>query len=280
MPGRRSAQRLFHQLDDKKGNAEENAENIHKFSDSISEIKKQFKHFCEEAESDYNKRKAYREHLLFQGYIAEKRDVLKYSDFFDKWMEFTEKRDKCEGNKALNSSMEKKNYVSFRADRSDLAFEYDKLSEDKKEFLTLYLEKFTETLEDFEKAHEKTILFQEIINDRFKITKKRLQYRYGEMYLTMGEGKDKKEIPLDVLSSGEQNDFIMFYNLIFNCKNGKIFIDEPEISLHIEWQERYVDDLYKICKMNNIQALVATHSPNIINDHTDLIAKWEIKDEC
>lgn len=140
---------------------------------------------------------------------------------------------------------------------------------------------FKYTREEIEKKinkdQMKMILFQKIINERFKITQKQLQYRVGEMYLTIGEGKDKKEIPFDVLSSGEKNDFIMFYNLIFTCENSKIFIDEPEISLHIDWQERYIDDLITICKMNNIQALVATHSPCIINEHTDLLAKWDVK---
>ena len=70
----------------------------------------------------------------------------------------------------------------------------------------------------------------------------------------------------------------MFFNLIFASSDLLVLIDEPEISLHIEWQERFIDDLSEICEMNNIQALVATHSPNIINDHTDLIAKWDVKD--
>ncbi len=122
------------------------------------------------------------------------------------------------------------------------------------------------------------VFFKLIINNIFRITKKQIHYRKGEMYLTIGEKRGKKEIPLEVLSSGEKNIFVMFYNLIFKFSNCKIFIDEPEISLHIEWQERFINDLYSICEINNIQALVATHSPNIINDHTDLIAKWDVKD--
>ena len=45
-----------------------------------------------------------------------------------------------------------------------------------------------------------------------------------------------KQIPLNALPSGEQNDLIMFYRLIFESKVGRlILVDEPEISLHIEW---------------------------------------------
>ena len=64
----------------------------------------------------------------------------------------------------------------------------------------------------------------------------------------------------------------MFYNLVFNVQNnGLVLIDEPEISLHVEWQETYLDKLLAICKMNGLQAIVATHSPNIISSHYDLL---------
>ena len=128
-------------------------------------------------------------------------------------------------------------------------------------------------------ADIKLKLFQKIVNEKFKITQKQLQCQKGKMCLTVGNGRGKNEIPLEVLSSGEKNIFIMYYNLIFKCQDCLVFIDEPEISLHIEWQERYIGDLYKICTMNHIQALIATHSPNIINDRTDLIAKWKVKHE-
>ena len=211
--------------------------------------------------------------------------VLENAVFEKKWKQFSEKRWIYEHNKALNHLYNDSRDYLYECDGEVIETDemvmkqYMRKSRGMKEFLCIYLKNFERALGNLEKPYKKTMLFREIINDRFKITKKQLQYRYGEMYLTMGEGKNKKEIPLDVLSSGEQNDFIMFYNLIFICKNGKIFIDEPEISLHIEWQERYIYDLYEICKMNNIQALIATHSPNIINDRTDLIAKWKVKHE-
>ena len=91
-----------------------------------------------------------------------------------------------------------------------------------------------------------------------------------------------KEIPFDCLSSGEKNDLVVFYNLIFQpMKIHNYLIDEPEISLHIQWQKEYVDYILKIAKMNNIQVIIATHSPSIINGHFDLYAdkKVEVHDE-
>lgn len=259
----------------KVGDIEEEGKTIHKFYNTVSKKQDQFKDFCEVLIEYYESEKSDREHDLFEQYMSatDEKKLLSNVEFEKEWKEFSEKRNEYEQNQAfypqerckLNRIMEDNRIIE----------QYKKGY--KREFLCTYLRLFKETLSELEKAHKKTMIFQEIINDRFKITKKQLQYRYKEMYLTVGDGENKKEIPFDVLSSGEKNDFIMFYNLIFICHNGMVLVDEPEISLHIDWQERYIDDLIKICEMNNIQALVATHSPCIINEHTDLLAKWDVK---
>ena len=46
-------------------------------------------------------------------------------------------------------------------------------------------------------------------------------------------------------------------------KNTLIMIDEPEISLHLSWQDIFVDALLKACP--KYQFVLATHSPNIIS---------------
>jgi predicted ATP-dependent endonuclease of OLD family len=43
-----------------------------------------------------------------------------------------------------------------------------------------------------------------------------------------------------------------------------LFMDEPEVSLHIEWQKRLID---LILEMNpNVQIILTTHSPALIMD--------------
>jgi predicted ATP-binding protein involved in virulence len=81
-----------------------------------------------------------------------------------------------------------------------------------------------------------------------------------------------KELELNQLSSGEQHEVVLLYELIFNVKpNVLVLIDEPEISLHVSWQKEFLSDLLKIVKIQKIQVLVATHSPSIINDRWDLV---------
>ena len=71
----------------------------------------------------------------------------------------------------------------------------------------------------------------------------------------------------------------MLYELIFNVKpNILVLLDEPEISLHITWQKEFLNDLLKIIKIQNIQVLIATHSPAIINDRWDLVYNLETKE--
>jgi len=79
------------------------------------------------------------------------------------------------------------------------------------------------------------------------------------------------QIELTDLSSGEQHEVVLLYELLFKVQPGTlVLIDEPEISLHVSWQLEFINDLIKIAKIQKINFLIATHSPMIINDHFDL----------
>ena len=74
-----------------------------------------------------------------------------------------------------------------------------------------------------------------------------------------------------LLSSGEQHEIVLLYELLFKVsENSIILIDEPEISLHVAWQEVFLKDLGQMAELSRFQALIATHSPQIINDRWDL----------
>lgn len=134
-------------------------------------------------------------------------------------------------------------------------------------FLLTYLDAFEGTLAPLQKNYGKVKLFADIFHKRNEITQKRIRFTPNGIEIYSGG----KRIDADCLSSGEKNDFVMFYSLIFNTSpGGVVLIDEPEISLHIEWQEEYLDRLLEICEMNRLQAIVATHSPNIVNGHFNL----------
>ncbi len=50
-----------------------------------------------------------------------------------------------------------------------------------------------------------------------------------------------------------------------------MLLDEPEISLHIAWQNNFLKDIKCIVDLNdNLQIILATHSPHILSDNWDL----------
>jgi len=69
----------------------------------------------------------------------------------------------------------------------------------------------------------------------------------------------------------------MFYELLFKVrKDSLILIDEPEITLHVAWQEEFLRDLQEMTRLSSFDVLIATHSPLIISDRWDLTV--ELKD--
>lgn len=74
----------------------------------------------------------------------------------------------------------------------------------------------------------------------------------------------------DMLSSGEQNELVILYDLIFKTPEGSILlIDEPENSLHVAWQNTFVEDVLAIIAQRKLQIIVASHSPTIVSDALD-----------
>ena len=69
-----------------------------------------------------------------------------------------------------------------------------------------------------------------------------------------------------LLSSGEQQMLsFLCYNAFY--ENSVIFIDEPELSLHPDWQRRLFPNLMK--QQSSNQFIVATHSPMIYSKYSD-----------
>ena len=73
------------------------------------------------------------------------------------------------------------------------------------------------------------------------------------------------EFDIENLSSGEKQLFLRALSLKFlNPKNSIVLIDEPEISLHPQWQRKIIK-VYESIGENN-QLIIATHSPHVVGD--------------
>ncbi len=132
--------------------------------------------------------------------------------------------------------------------------------------LKIYFEDFQEKYKVYENFIEQLELFTNIINSRLNFKTIKISRENGITVID----DNNTEIELRKLSSGEQQEIVLFYKLIFDVdENVILLIDEPEISLHIIWQRKFMDDLLSIIKHKKISVIVATHSPQLISNHLD-----------
>lgn len=79
-------------------------------------------------------------------------------------------------------------------------------------------------------------------------------------------------ISLNELSSGEKQMIILLGQIYLSENRPILYIaDEPEVSLHVKWQDKIVDALITINP--NAQFLLATHSPDVIGRRRDFALK-------
>jgi len=104
--------------------------------------------------------------------------------------------------------------------------------------------------------------FEKIINELFKDTEKSLNLK-DKNHPIVFEDINNESIKYLQLSSGEKQILIILLTVLLNSDEPIILVlDEPEISLHVEWQRRLIDDL--ITLNPNMQIILATHSPAIL----------------
>jgi predicted ATP-binding protein involved in virulence len=139
--------------------------------------------------------------------------------------------------------------------------------ENQRGVLTAYIDDMTQKINVFRDLHARIKLFRELLNSRFRYKQVRIDKRQGLVFQTDTE----QELPPTSLSTGEQHEVVILYQLLFLTKqNSLVLIDEPEISLHVAWQQSFLKDILKISELSKIDFLIATHSPSIINDRWDL----------
>lgn len=144
----------------------------------------------------------------------------------------------------------------------------DNLTETHYKVLSTYVDDSEKKLSTLDELAKKIELLLTKINTKFN--HKRLVVDQSAGMILYDE--HNKQIELDDLSSGEQHELVLMFDLLFNTKeNSLILIDEPEISLHISWQRKFLDDLIDIIKLTNVDVIIATHSPNIVEGHDELM---------
>lgn len=118
-------------------------------------------------------------------------------------------------------------------------------------------------IEEMEKSREQIMLPVNIINE---LVSKLFKYSGIKLNKTLSFGDSANALNSDSLSAGEKQmlSFIC-YNAFY--KDSIIIIDEPELSLHVDWQRQLFPILQK--QQSSNQFIIATHSPFIYSKYQD-----------
>lgn len=103
--------------------------------------------------------------------------------------------------------------------------------------------------------------FQDMIDSLFSETGKKINRKSNEILIE----QDGDELHPYQLSSGEKQILVILLTvLVQDGQPFALFMDEPEISLHIEWQQQLIKLIRELNP--NVQIILTTHSPAVIMD--------------
>lgn len=122
-------------------------------------------------------------------------------------------------------------------------------------------------------------LFTELLSERVEFKRPTVTKADGLVFYDVGTGE---RLDFARLSAGEISLVAFYYDVLFALPDGGLLlIDEPEASLHIAWQLTLIDDLYKILALKcGAQAIVSTHSPQVLSRHLELQVDLGEQYEC
>ncbi len=131
------------------------------------------------------------------------------------------------------------------------------------------LRELVETVQEFNTKSEQLLSrFQNFVHciNRFFIDSRK-SIEIDPVGLIKVHRPDGLEVPLGALSSGERQLLVMFGHIFFNSFGGRsnvFVIDEPELSLHLRWQEMLIQEMVE--SSARAQLIIATHSPEIVGE--------------
>ena len=101
--------------------------------------------------------------------------------------------------------------------------------------------------------------FQDIVDELFEETGKKIVRTENEIrFSQIGETL----VPYQLSSGEKQMLAILLTVLVEDQQPYVLFMDEPEVSLHIEWQKQLID---LVVELNpNVQIILTTHSPAVV----------------
>ncbi len=101
--------------------------------------------------------------------------------------------------------------------------------------------------------------FQDMIDDLFGYTRKKIDRKCNDIAFFQD---DERLLPCKLSSGEKQMLVILLTVLVRDGQHCVLFMDEPEASLHIEWQQKLIGMIRELNP--NLQLILTTHSPAVI----------------
>lgn len=135
--------------------------------------------------------------------------------------------------------------------------------------LSVYLHEQELKVAQYNPIRKKLNLFLSLLNEK-KFVNKEFSFSVSKGLRVKLMKSNSYLKDLSKLSSGEQNEIILLYTLIFGVPDDSLLlIDEPELSLHVAWQLQFINDVQRVAKDKNVQIIIATHSAAIAGNYDE-----------
>lgn len=129
--------------------------------------------------------------------------------------------------------------------------------------------------------------FEESANEFLKDSGKRLdlstrtdelsQDFRGRAGVVIRRRDGKSPVSLTGLSSGERHVLTLLFSVThMSDTDGLVLIDEPELSLHVDWQRQILGEMCK--QTGERQVIACTHAPEVAANHLDSLVALQAVD--
>ena len=282
-------------------------ENLHNtsFKSFLIELSNGYDVLLESNNNEHEEMEHYPEYFCSLSFSIKARDGKQVNTDRERMKEYAEFLDE-------NNTLKAKNiYLSLRSKHDEIK-DWKESEEIKKEAINTFYKLMGIMLESSGNLHhvrhieanrEDSIVFNKYKENLFKVLQGDLDERVNEYLNILNEKHKEEEIKfiiahnlrneivmkvcntydennvfsIDKLSSAQKNDLVLYFYLIFRLNNEDLFlIDEPELSQHIDEQEKIIGNIIDIKKTKGFQAIVATHSPYVVSIYFNLLAYKEV----
>jgi predicted ATP-dependent endonuclease of OLD family len=144
--------------------------------------------------------------------------------------------------------------------------------------LSVYNQALTTRRQAQESAFKRIRLFESSLNHFLAPKSLVFELHRRAVRETMGPRvvlPNKQRASLNVLSSGERHVLSLLFSAThMSPANGIVLIDEPELSLHVDWQRIILRELTK--QAGDRQIIACTHAPEVSADYDDVLVNLDM----